>query len=91
MSNINVTLSEKELATAISGILFSCSVNVISNTNSKYQFELLNLAKKLKDYKPDIKLEEIQFIKEENYEDEVSVKLYESFESNLEVTNFDNI
>jgi len=91
MSDINVTLTEKELATAISGLLFSCSVNVVSNTNLDYQYDLFNLAKKLKEHKTDIKLDEIQFIKEEDYEDQVSSELYEVFGSNLEVTSFDKI
>ena len=89
MSNINVALTERELQTAISGLLFSCSVNVVSNTNLEYQTELLQLAKKLKDLKPDVKLTEIQFVKEDDYEDETSSLILEAFESNLEVTTFD--
>lgn len=89
MSNINVALTEKELQTAISGLLFSCSVNVVSNTNLEYQTELLQLAKKLKDLKPDIKLTEIQFVKEVDYEDETSPLILEAFESNIEITSFD--
>ncbi len=89
MSNINVALTEKELQTAISGLLFSCSVNVVSNTNLEYQTELLQLAKMLKDLKPDIKLTEIQFVKEEDYEDETSPLILEAFKSNIEITSFD--
>jgi hypothetical protein len=89
MSNINVALTEKELQTAISGLLFSCSVNVVSNTNLEYQTELLQLAKKLKDLKPDIKLTEIQFVKEDDYEDETSPLILEAFKSNIEITSFD--
>lgn len=89
MSNINVALTEKELQTAISGLLFSCSVNVVSNTNLEYQTELLHLAKKLKDLKPDVKLTEIQFVKEDDYEDETSPLILEAFKNNIEITSFD--
>lgn len=89
MSNINVALTEEELRTAISGLLFSCSVNVVSNTSVEYQTELLRLAEKLKQLKPDIKLTEVQFIKEENYEDETSSLILDNFKDNIDITSFD--
>jgi enoyl-[acyl-carrier-protein] reductase (NADH) len=89
MSNINLTLTEQELETVISGLLFSCSVNVVSNTDSEYQEQLFNVAKKLKDIKPDIKLNNIQFIQEEDYEDLISEKVLTNFKENLEITSFD--
>ena len=91
MSTTNVTLTEEELKTAISGLLFSCSVNIVSDTDLAYQTKLLRLAKKLKDLKPDIKLEGIRFIKEESYEDETSPLILESFKNNLDITTFDHI
>ena len=91
MPNINVALTEKELQTAISGLLFSCSVNVVSNTNLEYQTELLQLAKKLKELKPDIKLADIQFVKEDDYEDQTSPLILESFSSNIEITTFEHV
>jgi hypothetical protein len=91
MSNINIALSERELNTAISGLLFSCSVNVVSNTSLERQTELLQLAKKLKEAKPDIKLTDIEFVEEDDYEDEVSSLLLESFKDNLEITTFDHV
>jgi hypothetical protein len=91
MSNINIALTEKELNTAIAGLLFSCSVNVVSNTSLEYQTELLQLAKKLKELKPDIKLANIEFVQEEDYEDEISSLLLESFKDNIEVTTFEHI
>lgn len=91
MSNVNITLTEKELETAISGLLFSCSVNVVSNTNKDFQLELLDLAMKLKDIKPDVKLENVQFLKEENYEDETSEGIIETFKNNIEVITFEQI
>jgi hypothetical protein len=89
MSNINVTLTEKELETAISGLLFSCSVNVVSNTDLSYQEHLFDLAKKLKELKPDIKLNDIQFVKEQDYEDLISEKVLNTFQNNLETTTFE--
>jgi hypothetical protein len=91
MSIINATLTEGELKNAISSLLFSCSVNVVSNTNLEYQTELLQLAKKLKNLKPDIKLTEIQFVKEEDYEDETSPLILEAFGSNIDITTFEHV
>lgn len=91
MSNLTITLSEEELATAISGLLFSCSVNVVSETSSEYQFKLLELAKKFKSYKEDIKIPGISFVKEDSYEDGTSADLLNAFKGNIEITTFDNI
>ena len=91
MSNISVTLTEEELKTAISGLLFSCSVNVVSNTDLSYQEQLFVLAKKLKELKPDVKLSDIQFVKEQDYEDLISERILENFKENIEITSFDNI
>lgn len=91
MSNVNITLTEKELETAISGLLFSCSVNVVSNTNKEFQLELLGLAKKLEQTKPNIKLPNIQFLKEENYEDETSEQILRDFKENIETITFEQI
>jgi hypothetical protein len=91
MSTTNVTLTDEELNVAISGLLFSCSVNIVSDTDLAYQTKLLSLAKKLKNLKPDIKLEGIRFIKEEDYEDETSPLILEAFENNIEITTFDHV
>lgn len=91
MSEINLTLTEGELATTIAALLFAGSVNITSSTNSEYQHELFNLAKKLKQNNPDIQMENIQFVKEENYEDEISEKVYEEFKNNLEIVTFEEI
>ena len=89
MSNINVELTKQELEVAISGLLFSCSVNVVSNTDLSYQERLFELAKKLKTYSSDIKLTDIQFVKERDYEDLISERILETFGKNLEITTFD--
>lgn len=94
MSNktcLNVEITEDELGTIITGLLFSCSVNIVSETSSEFQNKLYELANKLKTYKEDIKLEGISFIKEENYEDETSQKILEKFHSNLDITTFDQV
>ncbi len=91
MSNINITLSESELEAAISGLLFSCSVNVVSNTSFEYQKQLLDAAEKLKTAKPDIKLTNIQFVAEENYEDLISESILDKFKDNMEITTFEHI
>jgi len=91
MPNINITLTEKELSTAISGLLFSCSLNVVSNTNKDFQQELFELAKKLKDNCAEVKLDNVQFLKEENYEDETSELILETFKSNIQTITFEEI
>ena len=78
-------MTEKQLSTIISGLLFSCSINVVSETNKEYQKELYELAKLLRSLKPDIKLENVQFVEEENYEDDFSVQIKKDFEGNIEV------
>ena len=87
---LNIILTEDGLASVISALLFSCSVNVTSNTDEEYQQELFAVAKQLKKIKPDIKLDNIQFLKEDDYEDSISAELLEEFKSNLEVSSFDN-
>lgn len=89
--NITINLTEKQLATIISGLLFSCSVNIVSTTNEEYQKELFNLAKDLKQVSPEIKLDDIQFLKEDNYEDSLSLDVLREFIDNLEIISFDQI
>ena len=87
---LNITLTEDGLASVISALLFSCSVNVTSNKDEEYQQELFAVSKQLKKIKPDIKLDNIQFLKEDDYEDSISAELLEEFKNNLEVSSFDN-
>lgn len=91
MANIKTTLKEKELEIIISALLFSSSVNVISNTDTSYQRKLVDLAIKLKELSPEIKLQNVQFIEEENYEDEWSEDILQQFENNMETVNFEQI
>lgn len=91
MSTVNVTLTKEELETAISGLLFSCSVNVVSNTDLSYQERLLDLAKKLKDFDTSVKLNDIQFIQEQDYEDAISERILEHFKNNIEITSFEGV
>ena len=86
-----VTLTNKELELILSGLLFSCSVNIVSETNLEYQQELLNLAKKLKEIKPDIKLNSVSFLQEDSYEDETSADIFDTFKDNLEITTFEHV
>ena len=91
MANIKVTLKESELEEVISALLFSSSVNIISSTDTSYQRKLIDLAIKLKDLKPDIKIQNVQFIEEQNYQDEWSQDILENFGDNIEVVNFEQI
>jgi hypothetical protein len=88
---ITLTLTERQLATIVSGLLFSCSVNVVSNTNEEYQRELFELAKTIKSAYPDIKLEDVQFLKEDNYEDDLSPLVFDEFGTNMELLTFEQV
>jgi len=90
--NIVVNLSEQEVSTLISSLLFSCSINVVSDTGEDFQKELLDLAKKLKEQKQDIVLDKIQFLKEESYEDSLSETVLEEFKENIKsIVTFEQV
>lgn len=90
--NVVVSLSEQEVSTLISSLLFSCSINVVSDTGEDFQKELLNLAKKIKEQKQDIVLDKIQFLKEESYEDSLSELVLEEFKGNIKnIVTFDQV
>ncbi len=91
MRSFNINFTEEELNATISALLFSSSVNVVSESNKEYPLQLLGVAKKLKQYNPEVKLNNIQFIEEENYEEDWTKDLLENFKPNLEITNFENI
>ena len=89
--NNNISLSEHEVDTVVSALLFSASVNVIANTDQTFQKELIDTAKRIKSLRPNLKLSNVQFIKEENYEDEYTVDIYNNFKDSMEVTTFENV
>ena len=88
MSNINLKLTKEELAATISALLFSSSVNVVSDTSEEFQLKLVQLAKKLKESCPDIQLNEIRFIVEEDYEEKCSEEILKEFATNIKTTSF---
>ena len=88
MSDITLTLTQDELATTISALLFSSSVNVVSDTTEQYQKQLIETAKKLKSFKPDVQLNDVQFIVEENYEDSWSEEILTEFRNNIKTATF---
>ena len=87
-----ITLTENELNKIVAALLFASSINVVYNdTDSSYFKDLKNLAIRLKEYKPDIKLEHVQFIKEETYEDLWSVEILETFKDNIDITTLEKV
>lgn len=91
---IQLEVTEQQLASIISGLLFSCSVNIISESatsNEQYISEIYELAKKLKNIKPDIALEGIQFLEETHYEDNLSSDILREFEGNIQVITFEEL
>lgn len=91
MKHINLTLNETEYKAILSSLLFACSVNVVSETNEEFQNTIFECAKKIKKQNPDVLLEQIQFIVEDNYEDQCSAEILSEFSNNLKTVSFDNI
>ncbi len=90
--NTKLILSNHEVETVVSALLFTSSVNVVANnTDPLFQQSLIETAKRLKQECPDLKLKNVQFIKEDNYEDQYTVDIYENFKDTLEVTTFKGI
>jgi hypothetical protein len=90
---ITIEVTEKQLSTIISGLLFSCSVNVVSDfssTNEQYITELFEFAKKLKNIKPDINLSEILFLEQDTYHDEISNSILTEFDGNIQVVTLED-
>lgn len=88
---ININLEEKELEVLISSLLFYSSVNIVSDSNNNFQKNALDLALKLKEHQPEIKLEQIQFLKEQEYEDEWSESILTGFKDNIKTVTFDEV
>lgn len=82
---ITLELDENELKHLISSLLFQGSVNVVSNINKEEIKEIYQLALKIKEKIPTIKLDYVSFIDEECFEDEASPLILENFKDNIEI------
>jgi len=91
MKKIQVELTHEELESVISALLFTSSISIIGSVDEVRQQQLVGLAQKLKTNDPKIKLKFIEFIQEEQYEDECSQKIYEEFKNNLNVVTFEGV
>jgi hypothetical protein len=91
MRSKTINLSESEIEILISSLLFSSSVNVIIKSETQDCIKYIELAENLKKYKNNLELKDIQFIKEEKYEDEWSSRLYSNFKDSMEVITFNDI
>lgn len=91
---ITIEVTEKQLASIISGLLFSSSVNIVSDShasNAEYVTEIFELARKLKNIKPDISLDNIQFVEEAHYEESISKDILKEFEGNIQVVSINEL
>lgn len=91
---ITIEVTEKQLATLISGLLFSCSVNIVSDahaSNEEYVQEIFELARRLKNIKPDVSLDGIQFLEEPDYEESISKDILREFEGNIQLVTFEEL
>ena len=91
MKKLQIEFTNEELERVISALLFTSSVSIIGSVDEVRQQQLVELAQKLKTNDPKIKLKFIEFIKEEEYEDLCSEKIYEEFKNNLNVVTFENV
>lgn len=91
MKHINLTLNETEYKAILSSLLFACSVNVVSETSEEFQNTIFECAKKIKKQHPEVFLDQIQFIVEDNYEEQCSAELLTEFGTNLKTVSFDNV
>ena len=89
---MNLNLSEKEINHVIEALLFSTSVSVGADWHKEDCEDMLQIALSLKEIiKDDLKIENINFYKEEDYEDTCSEKILEEFGSKMEVYSLENI
>ena len=86
-----VHLTDDELQTTIESLLFGTSINIVSNTDPNYQQKMFDVAVKLREHKQDIKLDNISFIKEEDYEEKITQTILDVFEQNLKFTSFEHV
>jgi hypothetical protein len=89
---MNLTLTHQEINHIVEALLFSSSVSVGADWHKEDCESMLQIALYLKEVTEDnLKLENINFLKEEDYEDTCSEKILEEFGSKLEVYSLDNI
>ncbi len=92
IQTMNLNLSEKEINHVIEALLFSSSVSVGADWHKEDCDSMLQIALSLKEIiKDDLKIENINFYKEEDYEDTCSEKILEAFGSKLEIFSLENI
>ena len=91
MTKTTIELTPRELETVISSLLFTSSVSVMADLDEKLQMDLVKLATKLKKTKPSIKLKFLEFVKEEEYEDLASAKIYDDFKDNINIVTFEQV
>ena len=89
--NINTTLTKAELVTAMEALLFSSSVHIVSDVHEEHCRKQIDLAKKLKSLVPDIKLPDIQFLQEAEYEEPWTEEILAEFKDNLKVVHFGDL
>jgi ABC-type thiamine transport system ATPase subunit len=91
MKYYNVKVDEEELKTIISSLLFSCSINIVPDYSFEGQQQNIFLAKALLKHKPDLFLDQINFLKEDDYAEEITPCVYEAFKDNMNVVTFNDL
>lgn len=85
-SSVDLTLTEQQVNLIIEALLFSSSVNIGADWGETDFTSMLNTAEELKKAcKNKIELDKVVFYKEENYEDNWTEKLFNSFKKHLKI------
>ena len=88
---LNTPLSKKDLEVVIEALLFASTVHIVSDVHEKHCSEQFELAKRLKTLCPDIKLNNVQFLIDENYEEPWTESILNEFKDNMKVVDFKNV
>jgi hypothetical protein len=89
---VNLELQKSELNQIVESLLFASSVSVGADWKEDACNKMFEIAKKIKNVLgSDLKLEHVNFFKEEYYEDSWSENILNEFGDQLEIISFENI
>lgn len=91
MKNFVLELNEDEYKAVLSSLLFTSSVNFVLNNSDGFQNNTVNTLKKVKQMYPECMLDDVEYIKDEAFEDELSEELFNMFKDNVNVVSLEAV
>ncbi len=91
MKSFVLELNEEEYKVVLSSLLFTSSVNFVLNNSDGFQNNAVNTLKKVKQMYPECKLEDVEYIQDEVFEDELSEDLFNLFKNNVNVVSLEGV